>query len=269
MTLRRLLVFGVCAVGVSLLYVAPNLGRSPQSTARPAPVDEPTVRASSSPSSRPLRTAATTSTSGPSTRPAPERREQARRSEDAVDPQPSASTASRRGATPFDPADGTRDRVAPAPVRDIVTAAVTEDRLTLTWPPASDDVAVTGYRVWLDGFAVATTTHNRATVRWFNDDAEEHVVQVKALDAAGNESASSPTVLVARPTPQPDGQPAPSAPATPTASATPAPGPSATAPSTPVPTPSDGSSAADGPDGEPDDEELLSTPQASSARSVR
>ena len=282
MTLRRLLVFGVCAVGVSALYTAPTLTRSPQPTAGPAPVDEPTVRASRSPSARPA-SPASASASRPTVQTTSVRSEPTGPAPDATAPQPSATGTSRRGATPFDPAGGARDRVAPSPVRDIVTASATEDRLTLTWPPATDDVAVTGYRVWLDGFEVATTTRNRATVRWFNDDAEEHVVQVKALDAAGNESESSPTVLVTRPTPQPDESPTTSVPSspspvpTPGATATPRPSaspstaspstasPSTTSPSVSGPAPSrpvPPASAADGDD-------VAGTPEPATSGSVR
>lgn len=275
MTLRRLLVFGVCAVGVSALYTAPTLTRSPQPTAGPAPVEEPTLRASRSPG---VRTAgpASASTSRPTADPTSARSEQTGPAPGATALQPSATRAPRRGATPFDPARGAGDRVAPSPVRAIVTASVTEDRLTLTWPPATDDVAVTGYRVWLDGFEVATTTRNRATVRWFNDDAEEHVVQVRAMDAAGNESESSPTVLVTRPTPQPDESPTtpvPSSPSpAPTPEATAAPRPSAS-PSTASPSTASPSAPAPSrpvpPASTPDGDELVRTPRPSTSGSVR
>lgn len=271
MTIRRLLVFGVCAVGVAVLYAAPSLTRSPHLTAGPGPVDEPSVRASDRPSSRSVRPASSGSTPRSEARPASASAgtEQAQ----PADPQPSGGEPPRRGATAGHPASGAHDRVAPAPVRDIVTASVTKDRLTLSWPPADDNIAVTGYRVWLDGFAVATTTTTRATVSWFNNDAEQHVVQVKALDAAGNESPSSPTVLVARPTPQPDvpattpAPPGSPAPRPPSSSATPTPEPSAAPPSTsvPVPSPSGAASTAS----QPGRAELVSSPQPSSSAGVR
>ena len=61
--------------------------------------------------------------------------------------------------------------------------------------------AVVGYQVWLDGFRAAATTQTQVTVNWFNDDMGQHVVEVKALDAAGNQSTSE-IRLVSRPEPE-------------------------------------------------------------------
>ena len=216
-TVRRLLVLGVCTVGVAALYVAPGLARTSAPTAGPRPEEGPTARASSTRYRTGERTASSASTvtasarvrptapataSASSTAPAAERR-----TEPGRRPIPS-------GATAYDP-DRSPDRTAPAPVRSITRDSATPDELTLSWPPASDDVGVTAYRVVLNGFPVVTTTRTQATVAWFNDDLEEHVVQVRALDAAGNESASSPTLVVDRPpatseTPRPE-SPSPSA----------------------------------------------------------
>jgi hypothetical protein len=88
-------------------------------------------------------------------------------------------------------------------VADIEPAALTADRLSLTWPAAADDVGVIGYRVWLNGFEVATTAETEVKLRWFNDDSGHHVVQIRAIDAAGNQSRSSPTLVVVRPSPEP------------------------------------------------------------------
>ena len=82
-------------------------------------------------------------------------------------------------------------------------AEVTSDELGLSWPAATDNNRVIGYRIWLNGYEVATTAETRATLHWFNDDDGQHVVQIKAIDAAGNQSTGSPTLLVARPSPEP------------------------------------------------------------------
>ena len=107
--------------------------------------------------------------------------------------------------------------------------------MTLRWPPASDNVGVVGYRVLLNGYEVTTTPTTHATIRWFNDDARDQVVQVRALDAAGNQSPASPSLVVERPTPAPTptGTPTPSTRPDPTARPTPqpTPTPSATEPS--------------------------------------
>lgn len=228
-TLRRLLVFGVCAVGVGALYLAPALTHGPGQVATPLPDDEPTslpsattVAVSVSTSHRPNGPAGTAS---PVSTSAPRR---------GTDPDAGRTAAPRRspvGATAYDPRTSS-DRVAPAPVTDITTGVVDRDRLTVSWPAATDNVGVLKYKVVLNGFTVATTKQTHATVRWFNDDLSANVVQVRALDAAGNESPSSPNLLVARPTTEP------------TPSTTPSPTPSSE-PASPEPSPSDASAGSD------------------------
>ena len=85
----------------------------------------------------------------------------------------------------------------------ISPAKVTADELSLSWPAATDNRRVIGYRIWLNGYEVATTAETRATLRWFNDDEGQHVVQIKAIDAAGNQSTVWSTLLVTRPSPEP------------------------------------------------------------------
>ncbi|SDR84337.1 hypothetical protein SAMN04488543_0602 [Friedmanniella luteola] len=273
MTVRRLLVFGVCALGVASLYLVPGIARSPHQTAVPRQQDQPTARpsgtvvrevavptsASTGAAPRPSASAppaADDATSGPAPSPLDDR------AADAGPAEPSTTAAprprpSRTGATAFDPA-APRDDEAPEPVADITSATVTPSRLTLRWPAAADNVGVVEYKVVLNGYQVASTPDTSATVRWFNDDARDHIVQVRAVDAAGNESPSSPNLLVARPTPGPTPEP------------TPTPEPSETAP-TPVPTPeptpqpsatTTAPSQDDEPQGEdvPGDAEPLATP---------
>jgi hypothetical protein len=72
-------------------------------------------------------------------------------------------------------------------------------QVNLAWTAATDDTAVTGYRIYRDGFMVGTvgpatsypdtTAHAGAT----------HDYQVRAVDAAGNESEPSENVTVAMP----------------------------------------------------------------------
>jgi hypothetical protein len=49
----------------------------------------------------------------------------------------------------------------------------------------------------------------KAKLRWFNDDSGQHVVQIRAVDAAGNQSRSSPTLVLTRPSPEPTDAPTP------------------------------------------------------------
>ena len=102
-----------------------------------------------------------------------------------------------------------KDSSPPQPVADIEASKVTAHRLTVSWPAASDNVGVIGYRVWLNGFEVATTAETQARLHWFNEDSGRHVVQIRAIDAAGNESETSPTLVVTRPSSEPTETPTP------------------------------------------------------------
>jgi hypothetical protein len=95
-----------------------------------------------------------------------------------------------------------RDENPPAAVGPLSVTRLDAEWLTVTWPAATDDVGVVSYKVWLNGFLVLSTQQPRASLHWFND-SSTHVVQVRALDAVGNEGASSPTLLVVRPSPSP------------------------------------------------------------------
>lgn len=259
-TLRRLLVFGVCAVGVGCLYLVPGIARAPQQVGTPRPVDRPTAVRSSAgtedASTRRTPRPSASATSGADATDAPAEPEAP-----AGSPTRAPARPSTTGATAFDPDERT-DAVAPAAVTDISSAAVTSRELTLSWPAASDNVAVIGYRVMLNGYEVATTKETHATVPWFNDDAREHVVQVRALDAAGNESVSSPNLVVARPTPAPSPSPTPTPP-TPDPEQTPEPVPTPSATPSPTPVPS---SEPSGAGGEPS---LATTPEATASTGTR
>jgi hypothetical protein len=126
----------------------------------------------------------------------------------AVNPPPtdvptqSSPSPTSVGRTAYDP-DDTPDAEPPSAVSTITPAEVTADTLSLTWPAATDNRRVIGYRVWLNGYEVATTAETQVKVRWFNDEEGQHLVQVKAIDAAGNQSTTWTTLLVTRPSPGP------------------------------------------------------------------
>ncbi|WP_433391922.1 glycoside hydrolase family 9 protein [Micromonospora sp. KLBMP9576] len=98
-----------------------------------------------------------------------------------------------------EPAPATPDTTAPTAPGTPVASAVTATGLTLTWPASTDDVGVTGYRVYREagatdvlvgsptGTTLAVTGLTAATAYQF------HVV---AVDAAGNASAASAPVAV-------------------------------------------------------------------------
>jgi hypothetical protein len=238
-TVRRLLVFGVCALAVGGLYLVPSLagspdrvitGSSPEPSADPDPTpSSAVVRVSTSagrgaaPTSSPTKKApASSAPVGSDT----DLFQRGRRS-----PTPSHSPA---GATAYDPADE-RDLTAPTAVSSVSVAEVSHERLTVRWAAARDNVGVTAYRIWLNGFEVATTEQLVVTVPWFNDDSSQQVVQIRALDAAGNQGDTSPAVLAGRPSAEPTATPTPQPTETPspTPSATETPSPSAS----PSPTP--------------------------------
>jgi hypothetical protein len=109
-------------------------------------------------------------------------------------------------------------------VASISPAEVTADALSLTWPAATDNKRVIGYRIFLNGYEVATTAETQVRLRWFNDEEGQHVVQIKAIDAAGNQSTTWTTLLVTRPSPEPTVDPTPTpTPTVPSPTATPTP----------------------------------------------
>jgi hypothetical protein len=232
-TIRRMIVFGVCTLGVAALYIVPSVAGSPSPVTMPRIADEPLPSPASSsivkiPQAgatgvrQPVDTELPTSSPSavaPATAPEP-----------TEVPTRAAARPTDRGRTAFDPNED-RDAEAPTAVSTISPAKVTADELSLSWPAASDNRRVIGYRIWLNGYEVATTAETQVRVRWFNDEEGQHVVQIKAIDAAGNQSTTWPTLLVTRPSPEP------------TASQTPTP--TTTAPDpTSSPTPTDTQSTA-------------------------
>jgi hypothetical protein len=216
-----MIVFGVCALGVGSLYLVPSIARSPQQIGVPKANDEPTRgRLAAQPDRSPQSASPTGS----------------RDSVAGTDKSPSVTAATRQQpASPTQAPNGDRshttrkasdhpkaskDSEPPESVADIEPSAMTANRLSLEWTAADDDVGVIGYRIWLNGFEVATTAETHARLHWFNDDSGQHVVQIRAIDAAGNQSRSSPTLVVTRPSPDPTDTPTPSESPTPSAEPT-------------------------------------------------
>jgi fibronectin type 3 domain-containing protein len=103
------------------------------------------------------------------------------------------------------------DLIAPSAPTGLHATAVGEQRVDLAWTAATDDTAVTGYRVYRDGELVTTV----GTVTNAPDPTvapgTSYTYDVRAVDAAGNESPPSEPVEVT--TPEPDTA-SPSTPAT-------------------------------------------------------
>jgi hypothetical protein len=221
----------VCTLGVLSLYLVPSVAGSPSPVAMPQTANEPepgtsgraTVRVPQAGATGIGQPVDTTLPSAEGTQvPAP-----ADEPEPVDQPSQASSRPTDEGRTAFDPADSP-DSEPPAAVTTISPAKVTADELSLSWPAATDNRRVIGYRIWLNGYEVATTAQTRATLRWFNDDEGQHVVQIKAIDAAGNQSKVWSTLLVTRPVPEPTEPPEPTTtPTTPSPTPTPEPSESA------------------------------------------
>jgi hypothetical protein len=225
-TIRRMIVFGVCALGVGGLYLVPSVAGPPPQVTISRPADQPQPRASASIAVRVPQSGAT----GAATQPVevgarrPEPTQPASAEPPPPDPTQAAPSTSAAGRTAYDPEDAP-DAEPPSAVATIDPTEVTADKLNLTWPAATDNKRVIGYRIWLNGYEVATTAETQVSLRWFNDEEGQHVVQIKAIDSAGNQSPTPATLLITRPSPEPTVS------ATPTPSTTPTP--------TPTPTPTE------------------------------
>jgi hypothetical protein len=208
-TIRRMIVFGVCALGVGSLYLVPSVARSPEQIRLSGATDEaagspgaggPSTPQGSASSSGDRDSLAAGGVASGATTP-----DLGRPAADSKSAGASDERSNRKGAA--DTAKAAKDFSPPQP--DIEVSKVTAQRLTVSWPAASDNIGVIGYRIWLNGFEVATTAQTRARLRWFNDDSGRHVVQIRALDAAGNQSQTSPTLVVTRPSSEPTETPTP------------------------------------------------------------
>jgi hypothetical protein len=200
-----MIVFGVCALGVGGLYLVPSVAGPPLQTSVPQSADLPQPRPSLSATVRVPQSGATgaatqpVDVAGPQADPTPPPAIQPAPTNEPTQSSPSPTPS---GRTAYDP-DVTPDTEPPSAVATITPAEVTTDSLSLTWPAATDNNRVIGYRIWLNGYEVATTAETQVRVRWFNDEEGQHVVQIKAIDAAGNQSSTWPTLLVTRPSPEP------------------------------------------------------------------
>jgi hypothetical protein len=211
-TIRRMIVFGVCALGVGSLYLVPGVARSPEQIRVSGASDEPTTSPAGMRLGTPQQSASHNSGGGSvadgdgePVATTPDAQRSATRAEDDADEVDGRSPREPKTDEP----KASKDSEPPQPVAEIEPSTVTAKALTISWPAATDNVGVVGYRIWLNGFEVATTAQTRARLRWFNDDSGQHVVQIRAIDAAGNQSRSSPTLVVTRPSPEPSETPTP------------------------------------------------------------
>jgi fibronectin type 3 domain-containing protein len=107
-----------------------------------------------------------------------------------------AVDAASNESTPSDPATVTTgDTVPPQPPTTVTATTVSDTQINLTWSGATDNLGVTGYRVYRNGGANAIATLGNVTS--YSDTGltggTAYSYTIKAVDAAGNLSnASSP-----------------------------------------------------------------------------
>lgn len=89
------------------------------------------------------------------------------------------------------------DTTAPTTPTSLRSTTVTSDQINLTWNASSDNVGVTGYRLYKNGSNTAFAT---TTTPGYNDSGltadQSYQYRVSAVDKAGNESARSSAITV-------------------------------------------------------------------------
>ena len=105
-------------------------------------------------------------------------------------------------AVPAQPSTGVdrfADRIPPSTPASASAAAIAPTQINLSWSESSDNVSVTGYRIYRGGALLATvgavTTYQDKTV----SASTLYSYTVQALDAAGNASGQSPAAIATTP----------------------------------------------------------------------
>src|SRR5207253_1352182 len=101
------------------------------------------------------------------------------------------------------------DTQAPSTPANLAATVVSASQIDLTWSAATDNVAVTGYRVYRDGALVTSPVGASVSITGLSASVP-YSFTVAAFDAAGNVSAPSAPLSVT--TPPPVDSPAPTTP---------------------------------------------------------
>jgi Fibronectin type III domain/PASTA domain len=105
-------------------------------------------------------------------------------------------TAARTFDVAFDNVVAVPDSTAPSAPLSLHTTSVASNAIALAWGAASDDVGVTGYRIFRNGSATPIASVGATTTSYSNTGltpGTTYSYTVKAVDAAGNISAASAT----------------------------------------------------------------------------
>ena len=82
------------------------------------------------------------------------------------------------------------DTTHPSTPGNLVATPISSDKISITWPAASDDVAVTSYNIYRGGTFIGTTPSSQYLDTGLNS-VTTYCYMVSALDAASNESGIS------------------------------------------------------------------------------
>lgn len=82
------------------------------------------------------------------------------------------------------------DTTPPSTPQNLQASAVSSSQVNLSWAPSTDDVAVTGYRVYRNGTQIAQPTTNSFSDSGLNP-STTYTYTVQAVDGAGNTSSQS------------------------------------------------------------------------------
>lgn len=93
---------------------------------------------------------------------------------------------------------GGGDTQAPTAPSNLVASSIEQTKVTLSWNASTDNVAVTGYDVFLGSSNLGSVAGTSATVTGLTA-ATSYSFKVRAYDAAGNASAFSNTVTITTP----------------------------------------------------------------------
>ena len=94
---------------------------------------------------------------------------------------------------------GEEDRVAPSTPTGLSASAASPSQINLSWTASTDNVAVTGYRVYRNGVLLVTLGNSTAYQNTGLSASTTYSYTVQAFDAAGNASAQSTAAISTTP----------------------------------------------------------------------